>query len=214
MVTRDRPSRPWLAEVTLGIGHKMAPLRARLGMAECSGAQEGHGVILHSGGSGHGDWSTGRQETGWVMGKRIGAWEIGVLRSLLQGTEGWGSSLNLGWGSLGPQALGTGLPLQLPGRYLRAEDSQGAGGPEVPGAFRASHTGADGRAKAQARAEGACWAGPAALPGGATWVRRSKFTSSVPVLEYPLLRTGPFPRLACSRTPALEWSLAQNFSMR
>lgn len=41
----------------------------------------------------------------------------------------------------GPRSL-----LSLLGRYLRAEESHGAGGPEIPGAFRASHTGADRRA--------------------------------------------------------------------
>lgn len=78
LVARVRPSRPWLAEVTLGIGHKVASLRARLGVVECSGRsvhcpsfQLVQAMV------------TGVQEArrlGGGTGERIGTWEMGVLR--------------------------------------------------------------------------------------------------------------------------------------
>lgn len=155
-VAWGRPSSPWLAEVTLGVGHRVAPLRAEPCVVRVLWVKRVGGGMPPSGWRWSGAGPVGKN---WGLGDR-------VLRPP-PGTEGR------------PEAWGPGIPPVAPGRYLRAGEGCGATGCRVQGAFGASCTGTRGKAEAPAGAEGASWAGLAALFGGATWMGRRKGTGSM-----------------------------------
>lgn len=100
-----------------------------------------------------------------------------------------------------PEAWGPGIPPVAPGRYLRAGEGCGATGCRVQGAFGASCAGTRGKDEAPAGAEGASWAGLAALFGGATWMGRRKGTGSMSPQGTTRPERGALALLGCCPTP-------------
>lgn len=104
-VAQGGPGSPWLAEVTLSIGHKVAFLRPRMDMVRVPAAEVVSAASFLPAGSGLREWR-GRWPGGRVgQWGKDGEWEMGALESLPRGTEGW-SGVHSWEAELQPQVRG------------------------------------------------------------------------------------------------------------